>query len=223
MNPSLVMILDTCSFRNLFDIRLKNGESLLLKLLDFCEVCIPAAVKEEILEDIKKGEFASSKDEEEEVRMVLKDARVLRFYEIEKECYNVLKRTDVCVQGIRTKADRECLILALQLSRYDEYKLRNICLVTDDTKLYDIARNIFDAQFIGKTCLTCHILIFLSVRRFFKITKSDLFDILTILSNIYHEEVKIAEIQKLKSIIQKIICPYNCKFYPKCTIFTREP
>jgi hypothetical protein len=154
--------------------------------------------------------------------MILKVARVLRFYETEKECYNVLKRTEIRVQGIKTKADRECLILALQLSRYNEYKLRNIYLVTDDTKLYDIARKVFDSQFIGKTCLSCHILVFLSVRRIFEITKSDLLDMLTILSHVYHEGVKMTEIQKSKSIIQKIACPYGCKFYPECTIFTHE-
>lgn len=219
VSPPLTIILDTCSFRNLFNTRLEDGESLLLKLLDFCKLCIPATVKEELLDDITKGEFASSDEEKEEVRTVLKSARILRFYEIEKECYNVLKRTEISVQKIRTKADRECLILALQLSRYNEYKLENIFLVTDDVKLYDISRNVFDSQFIGKTCSSCYLLVFLSVRRFLKVAKSDLLNMLTSFLNIYHEETKITEIKNLMDIVKKVACPYGCKYYPKCIIF----
>ena len=214
----LVLILDTCSFRNLFNIRL-NGESLLLKLLDLCELCMPAAVKEEIIDDVKKGEFASSEKEEEEVRTILKNARILSFYEIEKECYEVLKRTEINFLKLKTTADKQCLTLALQLSRHNKYKLRNIYLVTDDTELYNIAEDIFNNQFIGKTYSSYHLLVFFSVRRIFRIAKSSLLDILVSFSNIYKRTPKFKEIQKLMDNVRKIICPHGCKYRSKCIIF----
>lgn len=218
MQSSVVLILDTCSFRNLFNIRL-DQESLLLKLLDLCELCIPIAVKEEIIEDVKRGEFASSEKEEEEVKIILSDARTLSFYEIEKECYEVLKRTNIDFLKLKTNADKQCLTLALQLSRHNEYKLRNICLVTDDTELYNIAEDIFNNQFIGKTYSSYHLLVFFSVRRIFRIAKSSLLDILISFSNIYERTQKLEEIQKLMDKVRRIICPYGCRYRSKCIIF----
>jgi len=179
---------------------------------------MPVAVKEEIIDDIEKGEFASSEEEEKEVRTILKNARILSFYEIESKCRNVLKRSNMDFRRLKTVADKQCLTLALQLSRHDNYKLRNICLVTDDAELYDIADDILESQFIGKTYFSYQILVFFSVRRIFRIAKSKLLDILVSFSNVYKKTPKLKEIQKLINIIRKSICPYSCEYYSKCSI-----
>ena len=210
---SWMFVLDTSAFRNLFDIKLK-AESLLLKLLDVCELCMPIAVREEISEDVKKGEFASSRKEEEEIRMILKDTRILSFPEIEKKCYKVLKRTDLKIQGLRKKADRQCVSLSLQLSRHEKYRFRCIYLITDDIELFNIAQGILSRQFIGTTYFSFQMLVFLSVRRILGITKSNLVDLL---NNIL---VSYKKFEKAKEV-RNNICPFNCEYRSKCPFFSR--
>lgn len=218
---SWMFVLDTSAFRNMFDVKLKD-ESLLLKLLDVCELCMPVAVKEEISEDLKKGEFASSRKEEEEITMILKNTRTLSFPKIEKKCYKVIKRTDLNFQGLRKKADKQCVSLSLQLSRHEKYRFRCIYLITDDTELFNIAQGILRRQFAGNTYFFFQTLVFLSVRRVLRITRSNLVDLLNnILAN-YKKIEKAKEVTELIKEVRKNICPYSCKFRAKCLLFTKS-
>jgi hypothetical protein len=211
-----IVILDTCSFRNLLSLRL-NEESLLLRLLDFCELYVPPAVKEEIMDDIKKEEIALSEEEINEVEKALKYIRTSYFYKNEKDCQSIIKRVKMDFQNLRKKADKQCIILALQLSRYG--KLKTIYVVTDDGELYNIAKDIFDYQFIGEVYSSCHLLVFLSARKILSISKSRLLDMLKNFLEIYRRENIRSEIQKLEHAIQKNICPYSCEHYTKCSIY----
>lgn len=215
---SWMFVLDTSAFRNLFDVKLKD-ESLLLKLLDVCELCMPIAVREEISEDVKKGEFASSGKEEEEIRMILKNTRTLSFPEIEKRCYKVLKRADLKFQELRKKADRQCVSLSLQLSRHEKYRFRCICLITDDTELFNIAQGILSRQFIGTIKFSFQMLVFLSVRRSLRITKSNLVDLLDNILVSYKKFEKAKEVRTLLKEVRDNICPFNCEYRSKCPFF----
>ena len=218
---SWMFILDTSAFRNLFNAKLKNDESILLKLLDVCELCLPVAVREEIFEDVKKREFACSRKEKEEIGMILKNARTLSFPEIEKECYKLLKRTDLKIQGLRKKADKQCISLSLQLSRHGKYRFRCIYLITDDIELFNIAQGILSRQFIGNTYFSFQILVFLSVRRILRITKSNLVDLLNNIFVRYKKFEKAKEVLELLKELRNNICPFNCEYRSKCPFFSR--
>jgi len=218
---SWMFILDTSAFRNLFDVKLEDGESVLLKLLDACELCIPIAVREEVSEDLEKGEFACSVKEKEEIGIILKNTRTLNFPEIEKECYNVLKRTHLKFQGLRKKADKQCVSLSLQLSRHEKYRFRSIYLITDDAELFNIAQAILSKQFIGNTHFSFQVLIFLSVRRILRITKSRLVDLLNEILAGYERIEKTKEVRELLKEVRNNICPYNCEYRSRCLFFSR--
>jgi hypothetical protein len=216
-----MFILDTSAFRNLFDVKVEYGESVLLKLLDSCELCIPIAVREEISEDLERGEFACSGKEKEEIGMILKNTRTLNFPEIEKECYNVLKRTHLKFQGLRKKADKQCVSLSLQLSRHEKYRFRGICLITDDTELFDIAQAILSKQFIGNTYFSFQILVFLSARRILRMTKFNLVDLLNNILVSYKKFEKAKEIRELLKEVINNICPYSCRYCLRCPFFSK--
>jgi len=219
-NKDLSMfVLDTSAFRRLFEVKLGNDESVLLKLLDICELCIPVEVKDEISDDLKAGEFACSGKEKNEIGMILKNTRTLSFPEIEKECYRVLKGTDPKFQALQ-KADKQCVSLSLQLSRHEKYRFRSIYLITDDTELFDIAQGVLSRQFIGNVYFSFQILVFLFVRRILRMTKFNLVNLLTSIQASYKKPEKANEVRELIEDVRKNICPYGCDHHSKCPFFS---
>jgi hypothetical protein len=192
-----------------------DEESLLSTLINSCELFLHPEIRDEIIDDIKKGESEfASEEKEREVRDILKNVKVQNFSEVKSYCQEILKDTDIEFRNLK-KPDPQCIVLALQLSRH--YKLKSICLVTDDGELYRIAKNILEMQFIGKVYSTCHFLTFLCVRGIINLKKCNLLDVIRELK--YSEHMQ-KEIQILKKAIGEKICPYNCTKYGRCVVFS---
>jgi len=212
-----IFILDTSAFRNLFETKISINESVLLKLSNICELFIPAGVRDEIWEDIKKGEFACSEEDQEEIRVILENTRIRFCQEAEKICYNLLKRTDPRIQRLEM-ADRQCISLALQLSRHKEYSTRGIYVITDDYKMFNIAEGIFRRQFTGHMIFPLHFLVYLSVRKIINLSSSELVNILKDMLRKYKRAERREELARLLKDLEYTICPFNCAHHQNCPL-----